>query len=83
MGGAGLRAPATAPGWLQEFAREVEAWSAAQQRGPQTLSAFSRTAMPLAADHPFALVAVADGAGNRHVAVSNGTAWYYLDGTAV
>jgi hypothetical protein len=82
-GGAGLRAPAAAPAWAHGFARDVEAWADAQRRGPQSLSVYSRLALPLAADHPFALIALSDGVGNKHAAISNGSAWYYLDGTAV
>jgi hypothetical protein len=81
--GAGLRTPAGAPGWLQGFAREIETWTDARGRGPLALTAYSKTALPSAADYPFALIAVSDGAGNRFAAVSNGSAWYYLDGTAV
>jgi len=32
---------------------------------------------------PWKLVFVSNGAGNKFVAVSNGTAFYYLEGTAV
>ena len=33
--------------------------------------------------YPYKLFAVTDGAGNRWAAMSNGTTWRYLDGTAV
>ncbi|MDX2143022.1 MAG: hypothetical protein SFV19_06685 [Rhodospirillaceae bacterium] len=82
-GGAGLRTPSGAPSWLQGFAREIETWADARLRGPMSLTVYSKTALPTAADYPFALVAVSDGAGGKYAAVSNGTAWYYLDGTAV
>lgn len=38
---------------------------------------------PSASNNPHSLIYVSDGAGNKFVAVSNGTAWYYLTGTAV
>lgn len=36
-----------------------------------------------AADWPFCLVALTDGTANKFMAVSNGSAWYYMDGTLV
>lgn len=33
--------------------------------------------------YPYRIFAVTDGAGNRWAAISNGTTWRYLDGTAV
>jgi len=36
-----------------------------------------------ASRYPFRLFAVTNGAGNRWAAMSNGTTWRYLDGTAV
>jgi hypothetical protein len=68
---------------MQGFARDIESWSDAQKRGPLSLSVYSKTALPNAADYPFALIALSDGTANKHVAISNGTAWYYLDGSAV
>lgn len=38
---------------------------------------------PSASKNPRSLIYVSDGAGNKFVAVSNGTAWYYLTGVAV
>ncbi|MDX2224593.1 MAG: hypothetical protein SFV21_17710 [Rhodospirillaceae bacterium] len=83
MPSGGLRAPAFAPGWLQSFAGTIEDWVEARRRGPQPLTAYSRTALPDAARHAWSLIAVSDGASNRFAAVSNGSAWYYLDGTLV
>lgn len=36
-----------------------------------------------AADWPYCVVALTDGTGNKFLAVSNGSAWYYMDGNAV
>lgn len=35
------------------------------------------------ADYARCIVYVSDGDSDRHAAISNGSAWYYLDGTAV
>jgi hypothetical protein len=68
---------------MHSFARDIEAWADAQKRGPISLTAYTVAALPDAADYPFALIAVRDGAGHKHAAISDGTAWYYLDGSAV
>ena len=36
-----------------------------------------------AANFPWRLAIVSDGAANKFIAISNGTAFYYLEGTAV
>lgn len=82
-GGPVLRAPANAPAWMQTFARDMEAWGDTAKRGPQALTVYSITELPDAAATPFALIALRDGAGNKHAAISNGVAWFYLDGAAV
>ena len=38
---------------------------------------------PNAASSAYRKIILSDGAANRLEAMSNGTAWYYLDGTAV
>ena len=49
---------------------------------PQTTRAAIASAYP-AASWPFCTVAVTDGSSNKYLAVSNGSAWYYMDGSAV
>lgn len=48
-----------------------------------SLTPFTVANKPAAADYPWKLIFLSDGAGNKFVAVSNGTAWHYLEGTAV
>ncbi|MBL8630688.1 MAG: hypothetical protein JNM81_13715 [Rhodospirillaceae bacterium] len=54
-----------------------------QKRGPFALTVYSIAALPDAADFPFALIGLSDGTGHKHVAISDGMAWYYMDGSAV
>lgn len=49
---------------------------------PTTTVAAINTDYP-AADWEGCIVYVSDGAANKFAAISNGTAWYYLQGTAV
>ena len=64
--------------------REIERFIDSERQfiSPTPVLAASLTAA-VAARYPWKLAIVSDGAGNRFVAVSNGTAWRYLDGTAV
>ena len=49
---------------------------------PQTTLAALATDYP-AADWAFCTVALTDGAASKFLVISNGTAWYYMDGSAV
>lgn len=78
-----ITAPTNAPAWAQDFARAIDA-ALQSQLGPfVSLQPFTVAAKPLAASFPWKLIFLSDGAANKFIAVSNGTAWYYLEGTAV
>jgi hypothetical protein len=51
--------------------------------GPQPLPGYTIAKLPSPKLYERCLVYVIDGAGNKRVAVSTGTAWRYLEGTAV
>ena len=74
-----------APMWAQRMARSVDneiqqvMWPFISR---QTYLVSELTAA-MAALYPWGVVFVSNGAGNRPIAVSNGTAFYYADGTAV
>lgn len=54
------------------------------QIGPfVSLRPFTLLNRPPPSKYPWKLIFLSDGAANKFVAVSNGTAWYYLEGTAV
>ena len=74
----------TAPDWAQRMARDTsDALDRAELGMFVSATAFLSTAMPDATKYAWRLAFVSNGTGNRFVAVSNGVAWYYLDGTAV
>jgi hypothetical protein len=50
---------------------------------PKPLPKYTILTLPPATDHEGTPLYVSNGAGNRHLVISNGTAWYYADGTAV
>lgn len=50
---------------------------------PKPLPKYTILTLPPAAQHEGTPLYVSNGAGNRFIAISNGTAWYYADGTAV
>lgn len=66
------------PDDIQEFIQNL-------MSGPVMLPKYTAAELVLipADRYPFKLFAVTDGAGNRWAAMSNGTTWRYLDGTAV
>lgn len=47
------------------------------------LASFTRSDLPQASKNPWGLVALSDGAGGKVLAVSDGTAWKYADGSLV
>ena len=78
-----IAAPVSAPPWAQDFARSIDG-ALQHQIGPfVSLRPFTVADKPAAASFPWKLIFLSDGAANKFVAVSNGTAWYYLEGTAV
>jgi hypothetical protein len=74
-----------APPWAFQLALQVQA--ALDQIGPAFISLRTFTVAQLTASmaqaYPFKLAFVSNGAGDKYVAVSNGVAFYYLNGTAV
>jgi hypothetical protein len=78
-----ITAPAQAPLWAQDFARAIDQ-AVQTQIGPfVSLRPFTVADKPAAAKFPWKLIFLSDGAANKFVVVSNGTAWYYIEGTAV
>jgi hypothetical protein len=78
-----ITAPVSAPLWAQDFARAIDQ-AVQSQLGPfVSLTPFTVANKPAAANFPWKLIFLSDGAANKFVAVSNGTAWYYLEGSAV
>lgn len=51
--------------------------------GPLQLTSYTIASLPPAASEPRALVYLSNGAGNKRLAISDGTVWRYPDGTAV
>ncbi len=65
--------------------RDIEKFVEGQTGLFISLSTFTRSQLTaaVAARHPFRLALVSDGTSNRYLAISNGSAFYYPDGTAV
>ena len=78
-------APVEAPRWGHDLAQSAQEevdramWPYIQMK---PLLVADLTAA-LAAKYPWRKAIVSDGAGNKYEAISNGTAFYYLEGTAV
>jgi len=80
-----LNVPSNAPPWAFAFGKNIDdeirnniwPWIA---RGPLTVVQLTAD---LAAMFPYGLAFVSDPPANQYVAVSNGTAFFYLDGTPV
>lgn len=71
-----------APSWAHDMLRQI---NAAFLAAPTPLPVFTVATVPSATDKNWLWrpIAISDGAGNKFVAISNGTAWRYLEGTAV
>lgn len=78
-----ITVPGNAPVWAQQLARQIE--QEVENVWTRPLPVFTTTTMPTATDKKWLWrpVAVSDGAANKFVAISNGTAWFYLEGTAL
>lgn len=80
-----LQVPSNAPPWAfalgktidQEIANNIWPWIS---RKPLTVAQLTAK---LAGQYPYGMVFVSDPPSNQYVAVSNGGAFFYLDGTAV
>ena len=72
-----------APEWAQVFANAIGA--AIEEALTRRLPVFTLATLPSATDKRFLWrpIAISNGASNKFVAISNGTAWYYMEGTAV
>lgn len=66
----------------QQFRLQVQLRFAEPVAQPQTTKAALASAYP-ASSWAFCTVAVTDGTSNKFLAISNGVAWYYMDGTLV
>ena len=72
-----------APDWAQRLVKDLNNEFDAVLGLFVSKTAFLATAMPDATKNAWKLAFVSNGAANKFVAVSNGVAWYYLQGTAV
>lgn len=72
-----------APDWAQVLVTQIN--QAIDESWTRALPLYTTTTLPSATDKTWLWrpIAVSDGAANKFVAISNGTAWYYLQGTAV
>lgn len=72
-----------APEWAQIFAKAVGV--AIEGALTRPLPVFTTLTLPSATDKHWLWrpIVVSNGAGDRWVAISNGTTWRYLEGTAV
>jgi hypothetical protein len=77
-----ITVPATAPDWAQRFARDVQNEIERVASEPRPLPTFKVATKPAASKLRGCSIWLSDSAGNRQVATSNGTDWYYSDGTA-
>ena len=80
-----IQAPSNAPPWAFQFANQIQ--RALDLIGPVFISlqpfTVAQLTAAMASKNRWKLAFVSDGADNKFVAVSNGTAFYYLEGTAV
>ena len=72
-----------APEWAQVFANSVG--TAIEEALTRRLPLFTLATLPSATDKRWLwrLIAISDAFGDRYIAVSNGTAWTYMDGVLV
>ena len=77
-----ITVPADAPDWAQRMGRDVSAAIESAISQPRPLPTFKVATKPAASKFRGCAIWLSDSAGNRQIAVSNGTAWYYADGTA-
>lgn len=74
----------SAPFWAQQMERQINQDVLQASLGPfMSRTPFTAASMPDATQNAWKLAFVSDGAGDKFVAVSNGVAWYYLEGTPV
>lgn len=73
-----------APPYLSDLARKLDILIAQAQLGAfVSQTPYTVANKPSAITNAWKLIFLSDGALNKFVAVSNGVAWYYLEGTAV
>ena len=73
----------SAPQWAQVLARNIDKAIDANLVTFVRKLPYTVATVPSAASYPWKMIFLSDGAGSKFVAVSNGSAWYYLEGTAV
>lgn len=78
-----IQLDASAPDWARRFAKDVEAYVTQKLSEPRPLPTFTVANKPPANLFRGCAIWLSDSAGNRQQAISNGSAWYYMDGTAV
>lgn len=78
-----LNVDRNAPGWAQQLVTDIEALIERRLSEPRPGVEFTVATLPPAADYRGVTVFVSDGAGNKLRATSDGSAWYYPEGTAV
>ena len=73
-----------APRWAKEIVRQANQDIADAGLGPfVSRTPFLAASMPDATKNAWKLAFISNGAADKYVAVSNGVAWFYLEGTAV
>jgi len=63
--------------------RDIEAEIERRLAAPRPLPEFTVTTLPPANQYAGCAAWVTDGAADKYVVISNGTAWFYAEGTAV
>ena len=72
-----------APPWGIKLAADAQQAIDALPRMFVSNKPFTVATVPSASKWPWRLIILSDGAANKYVAISNGTAWHYMEGTAV
>lgn len=73
-----------APPYIFDLVRKLNILLTQAQLGAfVSMAPYTVAAKPDATLFAWKLIFLSDGAGNKFVAVSDGTAWYYLEGTPV
>jgi hypothetical protein len=77
-----ITAPSGSPQFAHDLARSAQ--TAVDDIAQVFISnqAFTVATLPAASRFIYKMAIVSDGAGNKFVVISNGTAWYYLEGSA-
>ena len=71
------------PSWYEADKTQSITYLTSLIFAPKPLPKYTITTLPPASANEGVPLYVTNGAGNRYLVISNGTAWYYGDGTAV